>query len=89
MIDNQEFSELRALLEYSNISDLKKIITCDQLWNKFSSVFLDKVNVMLRLDQLSEIRNPNAHHRKINKVTQKDGEAALLWIENIEKVFDW
>ena len=88
LIDNQEFSELRALLEYSNISDLKKIITCDQLWSKFSSIFLDKVSVMLRLDQLSEIRNPNAHHRKINKVTQKDGEAALMWIDNIAQVID-
>ena len=83
LIDNQEFSILRGLLEYSNISDLMNIIICDQLWSRFSAIFLDKSNVELRLKQLSEIRNPNAHHRKINKITQKDGEAALLWIENI------
>lgn len=54
------------LLYYSDIADLKKIITRNENWSKFEAALLNRVEIEVFLDLLRRLRNPDAHNRELS-----------------------
>ncbi len=80
--------ELAGQLEYLDFRELQDSITTKQLWPRFESIFGTKETLISRFGQLAELRNAIRHSRTIGDVTIKDGEAALLWFEQVFVAFD-
>jgi hypothetical protein len=53
------------------------------LWPRFATVFANKDNVVKRFNQLSELRNGIRHSRAVDDVTRKEGEAAIIWFQDV------
>ena len=45
-------------------------------------------DVNVRFAQLAELRNRLRHSRAVDDVTRKDGEAALLWFQQVLAISD-
>ena len=45
--------------------------------------FANKETLAKRFDQLAELRNGIRHSRTVDEVTRKEGEAALLWFQQV------
>lgn len=74
---------LAGRLEYADLRELQDIILSKTLWPTFEPRFVNKEALSKRFDQLAELRNGIRHSRTVDQITQKDGEAALLWFEGL------
>ena len=45
--------------------------------------FGTRENLAVRFDQLAELRNGIRHSRAVSEVMEKDGEAAILWFQQV------
>jgi hypothetical protein len=70
---------LRELLEMADLRELEKTIMSN--WKLFDRIFGNRETATHRFDQLAELRNGIRHSRPINEITEKEGEAAILWFE--------
>ena len=52
----------------------------------FQAQFPNVELVVKRFDQLAELRNGIRHSRTVDEVTRKEGEAALLWFQQVLSV---
>lgn len=52
-------------------------------WQLFEPRFVNKESTNTKFDQLAGLRNGIRHSRKVDEVTQKEGEAAILWFEQL------
>lgn len=77
----EEFSRLERRLEHADLHELEAIIVNKTLWQDFKSTFGTPQQVQQRFTQLGDLRNAIRHSRTASAVTQKDGEAAILWFE--------
>lgn len=82
-LDTEYYQSLEGKLEYADLRDLQAIVTNKALWGLFETRFLNKVTLEKKFDQLSELRNGIRHSRKVDVVTQKEGEAALVWFNQV------
>jgi hypothetical protein len=84
-----QIEALRALApeykwaEFWQPKELEDTIAGKQLWQKFQSLFGTKELLASKFGQLSELRNPLRQGRAVDEVTQKEGEAAIIWFERI------
>jgi hypothetical protein len=74
---------LSQRLEYADIRELQDTIQSNSLWSLFQSVFLNKDALTTKFGQLADIRNGIRHSRAITEITRKEGEAAILWFEQV------
>ena len=79
----QRSRTLMGKLEHFDLRGLQQIITNKKLWERFEKKFKSKEEVNQRFDQLTGLRNPLSHPRPLGKVSQKDGEAAILWFRSV------
>jgi len=79
----KEHETLSTQLEYADLRELQDIIVTKALWPRFEASFGNKGTVSIRFDQLAELRNSIRHSRKVNDVARKDGEAAILWFNEV------
>ena len=79
----KDFDTLTRLFEYADLRELQDVIVNKALWPVFQSRFGTKEAVANRFDQLAELRNGIRHSRKVADVTRKDGEAAILWFQQV------
>jgi hypothetical protein len=79
----EDYSSLRAKLNFFDISEYKETITNKQNWSIFQKYFGKPGVLDNRFNQLGELRNCIRHSRFPNEVTQKDGEASISWFESI------
>ncbi|HXI12418.1 MAG TPA: DUF262 domain-containing protein [Thermoanaerobaculia bacterium] len=84
-MDAERYATLAGRLEYFDLRELQDTITSKALWAKFEYVFANKETLVAKLDKLAELRNGIRHSRTVDQVTQKEGEAALLWFEQVLK----
>ena len=70
-------------LVYCDLRDLQDIITSKGLWPEFEPVFGSKEVLNTRFAQLAELRNAIRHSRPAGDVVRKDGEAALMWFNEV------
>ena len=82
-LDQEYFSTLAGLMEYADFREIQDIFASKAIWPKVETLFGSKGNVETRFGQLADLRNSIRHSRTVTDVTRKDGEAAILWFENI------
>ena len=70
-------------LPYCDLRDLQELLTAKAIWARFEPTFRNKEMLNMRFMQLAELRNAIRHSRPMTGVTIKDGEAALLWFEDV------
>jgi hypothetical protein len=82
-LERETFETIERKLEYADFRELQDIITNGSLWPRFEPKFLNKDGLIRKFDQLAELRNGIRHSRTVHEVAQREGEAALLWFEQI------
>ena len=80
-IELEQYRQLSRRLEYCDLRELQDIILSKSLWRGFESRFGNKVTLSAKFGQLAELRNGIRHSRSVDEVTRKEGEAAILWLE--------
>lgn len=69
---------------YADLRNLQEVITAKAVWPTFQAEFGSKEHhLATRFDQLAELRNAIRHSRPVSDVTREDGEAALMWFDQI------
>jgi len=82
-LDAEHYQSLAGRLEFADLRELQDAITNKLLWPLFHERFSNKEALCKRFDQLAELRNGIRHSRTVDEVTRKDGEAALLWFQQV------
>ncbi len=82
-IELDQYKLLSRRLEYSDLRELQETIFNKNLWQSFESRFANKSTLLVKFDQLAELRNGIRHSRSVDEVTLKEGEAAILWFEKV------
>jgi hypothetical protein len=82
-ISSVYFATLSSRLEYSDLSELQETILNKSLWPGFESRFASKGALQAKFAQLTELRNSIRHSRSVNEINRKEGEAAILWFEQL------
>ena len=82
-LDASRYGTLAGQLEYADLRELQATVTNRILTPLFRSSFSNKEVLIKRFDQLAELRNGIRHSRTVDQVTRKDGEAALLWFQQV------
>ena len=79
--DSEDYAALPGKLEFCDLRELQDTITSRSLWPQFSERFSNKETLVGKFGQLAELRNGIRHARRVDEVTRKEGEAAILWFE--------
>ncbi len=82
-LDLAHYRTLAGKLEYCDLRELQDITSGRPLWPEFDARFGSKEMLATRFGQLSELRNGIRHTRTVDQVTRMDGEAALLWFQQV------
>jgi len=82
-LDLDYYAKMAGKLEFTDLRELQGIITSGTHWPKFQDLFLNKVALNTKFDQLAELRNGIRHSRGVSQVAQKEGEAAVIWFEQM------
>ena len=77
------YETLLGKLEFFDLRELQETIAGKSLWNKFDSRFVNKETLNAKFNQLAELRNGIRHSRTVDNVTLKEGEASILWFNQI------
>lgn len=83
IIRRSDFGTVETKLEYSDLRELQDIVVNKTLWPIFQADFGSKEVLAVKFDQLAELRNSIRHSRRINEITMKEGEAGILWFEQV------
>jgi hypothetical protein len=79
----EEYMRDDVRITYLDIMDYEKIINLN--WETFESYLGSRGEVTQHFRALKNYRNPVKHLRDLNEVDRRNGEAAVLWLENILK----
>lgn len=81
--DHANYANLVGKLEFCDLRDLQETILNKSLWPRFKSLFVNQDALLKKFDQLCNARNPIRHSRTLDEITEKEGEAAILWFEKV------
>lgn len=84
-LDIDHYQTLAGKLKYFDLRDLQDTITNKVLWDRFESRFRSKESVNIKFQQFAGLRNCIRHSRAVDDITRKEGEAAILWFEQVLK----
>ena len=82
-LDTQRYETLAGKLEYADLRELQDTVANKALNPLFQPYFPNKEMFFKRFDQLAELRNGIRHSRTVNEVTRMEGEAALMWFQQV------
>ena len=82
-IELDQYKQLNRRLEYCDLRELHDTVLSKSLWQSFEKRFANKQTLSAKFGQLAELRNGMRHSRTVDEVTRKEGEAAILWFEQI------
>ena len=82
-MDAERYATLDGKLEYFDLRDLQEAITSKSLWSIFEPTLTNKETLATKFDQLAELRNGIRHSRTVSEITRKEGEAAILWFQQV------
>lgn len=82
-VEPEDFNVMIRRLEYADLRELQDTITNGSLWPTFAGRFANKELLNTRFGQLAELRNGIRHSRTVTDVARKEGEASILWFEEI------
>ena len=78
-----DYETLQAKLDYADLRELQEIITSKATWGCFEMQFVNKEGLNAKFDQLAELRNGIRHSRTVSEIARKEGEAAILWFDEV------
>lgn len=81
--DTKQFKSLEARLQYCDLREIQDTIANKLLWPGFQPRFINKEVLSIKFDQFATLRNCIRHSRKTDEITLKEGEAAVLWFEQV------
>lgn len=82
-MDAERYATLDGKLEYFDLRDLQEAITSKSLWSVFEPTLTNKETLATKFDQLAELRNGIRHSRTVSEINRKEGEAAILWFNQV------
>lgn len=82
-LDTERYLTLAGKLEFCDLRELQDTITSRVLWQHFEPRFANKEALNTKFAQLAELRNGIRHSRTVNAITRMEGEAAVLWFEQV------
>ncbi len=82
-LDSDYFETFPGKLEYCDLRELQDAITSKVSWGYFEPRFSNKETLISKFNQLAELRNGIRHSRSVDEVTRMEGEAAILWFEQV------
>lgn len=82
-MDAERYATLEGKLEYFDLRDLQEAITGKSSWDTFEPILTNKETLATKFDQLAELRNGIRHSRTVSEITRKEGEAAILWFQQV------
>ena len=83
--DMARYTTLAGKLEYADLREIEAALTSKTLWSLFEARFANKETTVGKFSQLANLRNGLRHSRTVDEITRKEGEAAILWFEQIAK----
>lgn len=81
--DAEKYEKLEGILEFFDLREIQDLIISKSLWSKFQEIFLNKETLLQKFNQLAELRNGIRHSRTVDEITQKEGEASILWFNKV------
>ncbi len=85
-LDAGRLESLGARLEYADLRELQDAICGKAMWDGFAARFGAKEALGGKFNQLADLRNAIRHSRNTTNITRMEGEAAILWFEQILKL---
>jgi hypothetical protein len=82
-LDTGHYATPGGMLEYFDLRDLQDCIVSKILWGEFEKTFSTKEQPAKKFDQLAELRNGIRHSRTVDQVARKEGEAAVMWFNQV------
>lgn len=82
-LDMGLYQRLAGKLEYFDLRELQDTITSKSLWVRFEPRYANKDALVAKFDQLAELRNGIRHSRTVSEIARKEGEAAILWFNQV------
>ena len=82
-IEIDQYKQLSRRLEYCDLRELQDTILNKSLWQDFAERFANKETLSAKFGQLANLRNGIRHSRSVGEITRKEGEAAILWFEQV------
>ena len=82
-LDGDRYATLAGKLEYADLREVQDTIASKALWQRFEGRFANKETLAKRFGQLADLRNAIRHSRSVDEITRKEGEAAILWFEQV------
>lgn len=82
-MDADRYGTLLARLEYCDLRELQDTILSKVLWSRFEVLFANKEALAAKFGQFAELRNGIRHSRAVDDITRKEGEASILWFEQV------
>lgn len=82
-LDTERYQTLEGKLEFCDLRELQDTLTGKTLWPSFELRFANKETLNAKFGQLAELRNGIRHSRTVDEITRKEGEAAILWFEQV------
>ncbi len=84
--DSDKYETMEGILEFFDLREIQDLIISNTLWDKFQPIFLNKDNLVQKFNQLAELRNGIRHSRTVDEITQKEGEASIMWFKKVIKI---
>ena len=83
-IDAEQYSkDLVRILEFCDLQELQQAFVSRSVWSAFQTRFGTKEMLSSRINQIASLRNAIRHSRTVDEITLKDGEAGLLWFQQV------
>lgn len=79
----EDYENATGVLEYFDLRGLQDAILSKALWEKFADVFANKATLGQKFSQLADLRNSIRHSRAVDEITQMEGEAAIIWFDQV------
>ena len=82
-LEADRYETLDGKLEYADLRELQDTLTNRALTPLLEGRFANKELLVKRFDQLAELRNGIRHSRQVDDVARMEGEAAVLWFNQV------
>jgi hypothetical protein len=83
VLNGDHYQTLAGKLEYFDLRELQDTIINKSLWPYFEARFANKEALITKFDQLAELRNAIRHSRTVDDISRKEGEASILWFNQV------
>ena len=85
-LDGERYATLSGKLDYADLRELEDIVKNKALRPRFDELFPNRETLVKHFDQLADLRNGIRHSRAVDELTQKQGEASILWFRKVLQV---